>query len=220
MMLHIRQSRWLQCRPPSSITRASRCFGSVSHLTPAEMRLYFEHGEAKASLPPSPVLQKPPAPQFLRPQIHHSQSSTWVGLENNIQGLESGSVLKIVSWSLSWSSLGPAARASVALGHLRGIFGEVQDPLVVMFQDVRRESLQAILENSWVQRNFLLSKVDPPDSLYRNIPGNSFVLKRLDWSDWLRSVHLHPFTFCATAFSIHRSLFYDMGKKSPAKILR
>jgi hypothetical protein len=82
----------------------------------------------------------------------------------------------------------------------------------------RQSELQAILENSWVQRNFLLSNVDPPDSLYRNIPGNSFVLKRLDWSDWLRSVHLHPFTFCATAFSIHRSLFYDMGKKkSPAK---
>jgi hypothetical protein len=112
------------------------------HFMPAELRLCFERLEAKARLPPCPIPQKPPAPRFLRPQIHHPQSSTWVGLENNIQeGLESGSVLKIVSWNISWSSLGPAARASAALGHLRGIFGEVQDPLVVMFQEVRRESL-------------------------------------------------------------------------------
>jgi tyrosyl-DNA phosphodiesterase 2 len=51
-----------------------------------------------------------------------------------------------------------------------------------MFQEVRRESLQIILENSWAQRNFVLSNIDPPESLYANIPGNSFVLKRLDWS--------------------------------------
>jgi hypothetical protein len=50
-----------------------------------------------------------------------------------------------------------------------------------MLQEVCRESLQVIMENSWVQRNFVLSNVDPPESLYTNILGESFILKHLEW---------------------------------------
>jgi tyrosyl-DNA phosphodiesterase 2 len=38
------------------------------------------------------------------------------------------------------------------------------------------------MEYFWVQRNFVLSNVDFPEFFYTNIPGNSFVLKRFDWS--------------------------------------
>lgn len=51
-----------------------------------------------------------------------------------------------------------------------------------MFEEVCRESLQAILESSWVQRNFVLSNSEPPESLYTEIIGDSFVLKQLDWN--------------------------------------
>jgi len=95
--------------------------------------------------------------------------------------LESGSVLKVVSWNIDWSSAGTEARATAALEHLQRLFGEVQDPFVAMFQEVRRESLQVILENPWVQRNFVLSNTKAPESLYTNIPGDSFLFKRLDW---------------------------------------
>ena len=50
-----------------------------------------------------------------------------------------------------------------------------------MLQEVCLESLRAILENFWVQRNFILSEVRPPDSLYIDMPGESFILKRLEW---------------------------------------
>ena len=46
-----------------------------------------------------------------------------------------------------------------------------------MLQEVCLESLQAILENFWVQRNFILSDVRSPDLLYTDIPGESFILK-------------------------------------------
>ena len=65
--------------------------------------------------------------------------------------------------------------------HLKGLFGEVSAPLVIMFQEVRRESLQVILESPWVQRNFVLSNSEPPESAYTDIPGESFVLRQLDW---------------------------------------
>lgn len=138
--------------------------------------------EAKDRLPPRAVPQKPPAPQLLRPQIFHPQPSTWVALENNIgEGLERGEIVKVVSWNILWSKPDPAARTSAALGHLNELFGEVSRPLVVMLQEVRRESLQVILDNAWVQRNFILSDVDPPASLYTDIPGKSFIMRQLDW---------------------------------------
>ncbi|KAK0105032.1 hypothetical protein ONS95_004600 [Cadophora gregata] len=92
-----------------------------------------------------------------------------------------GSVLKVVSWNIDFSSAGIEARATSALEHLQELFGEVKHPFVVMLQEVRRESLQIILENSWVQQNFVLSNTEAPESLYTDIPGDSFIVKRLDW---------------------------------------
>lgn len=163
-------------------TRPSRCISSISHFTQAERDLFFEHLEARDRLPRQPIAQKPPTPQFLRPQIHHPQSSTWIAQKNKIQGgLQRGSVLKLVSWNINWSSPGPATRASAALEHLNTLFGEDPGPLVVMLQEVRHESLQAIMENPWVQQNFVLSNVSPPESHYTYIPGESFILNQLEW---------------------------------------
>jgi hypothetical protein len=165
-------------------TRFSRSISSISHLTDAERRLYFEHLDAKSQLrahyPPRRTSHGPPAPRFLRPQIYDTQSSGWVALENTIQeGLERGRVLKVVSWNIECFGLGQAARAFAALGHLKGLCGEEPGPLVVILQEVRRESLQVIMENSWVQRNLVLSNVGPPESTYTDIAGNSFILRKL-----------------------------------------
>lgn len=97
------------------------------------------------------------------------------------KGLERGSVLKVVSWNIDWSKPEPAVRASAALRHLKGMFGEGSGPLVVMLQEVCCKSLQVILENSWVQQNFVLSNVKPPESLHTDIPGESFIMRKPDW---------------------------------------
>ncbi|KAI4115596.1 MAG: hypothetical protein LQ338_007835 [Usnochroma carphineum] len=161
--------------------RSSRYISSLSHLTPWERRLYVENLEAKARLLPCPISQRLPALRSLRPQIYQPQSSSWDALEGSNQGLERGSVLRIVSWNIDWSRPDPAARASAIIGYLEGLCGEASGPLVVMFQEVCRQSLQVILESSWVQGNFVLSNSEPPESLYTDIPGESFVLKQLDW---------------------------------------
>jgi tyrosyl-DNA phosphodiesterase 2 len=72
-------------------------------------------------------------------------------------------------------------RASAALKHLRNIFGDETKSIVIMFQEVRSKSLRTILEDSWVQQNFILSNVDPPKDIFFDIPDESFTLKLLEW---------------------------------------
>ena len=167
--------------------RFSRPISSISHLTDAELRLYCEHLDAKSRLrahqPPYRISQGPSAPRFLRPQIHDTRSSSWVALERiKVQeGWVRGKLLKVVSWNIECFGPGQAARASAALCHLKGLFGEEPGSLVIMLQEVRYESLEAIMDNSWVQRNFVLSDVEPPESIYTDIAGESFVLRELKW---------------------------------------
>ncbi|MCJ1328810.1 hypothetical protein MMC10_005487 [Thelotrema lepadinum] len=75
----------------------------------------------------------------------------------------------------------PAARASAALEHLRLLFGDTLRRQVIMLQEVLLESLQAILDNPWVQTNFAVSNVCPPNSLCTDVLGETFVMTRVDW---------------------------------------
>ncbi|KAF7511609.1 hypothetical protein GJ744_003772 [Endocarpon pusillum] len=175
-------SRSASCRR-LGFTRLSSYISSISHLTDAESQLYFEHFDAKSRLraqqPPCRISQGRPAPCFVRPQIHDARSSSWVALERTKvqEGLERGKLLKVVSWNIEAFGPGQAARVSAALDHLKGLFGGEPGSLVVMLQEVRRESLQAIMDTSWVQRNFVLYNVKPPESICTDIAGDSFVLR-------------------------------------------
>lgn len=48
----------------------------------------------------------------------------------------------------------------------------------MMLQEVRQELLQVILGHPWVQRNFLVSNVNPPESEHTNIPGEFLQYKK------------------------------------------
>ncbi|KAH8742602.1 hypothetical protein F5883DRAFT_595720 [Diaporthe sp. PMI_573] len=162
-------------------SKTLRHISSVSHLTPHELQLFYKHSESKVGLARDDILQKPPVPCFLQPQVYHSPSA-WIPAEHSShRGLKRGCLLKVVSWNIDCFSPDPAARASAALGELKRLFGDPPGHLVVMFQEVCAESLQAILEDSWVQGNFALSNKRPPNSLYADVPGESFTLRILDW---------------------------------------
>lgn len=119
-------------------------------------------------------------------------------------------MLKIISWNINASTANHGARVTAALEHLQELFGKSQDPIVMMFQEVCDTSLQAILQNPWVQQNFVLSDTRPPESIYTNIPGDSFILRRLDWA-------------AAESFSllmISRNLAIETCFRVPFKTLR
>jgi tyrosyl-DNA phosphodiesterase 2 len=151
-------------------TGSARHISSTSHLTLAESCLFWEHMISKSHLLPKPILQKLPPLHFLQLQIYRPESSGWFALESNHHRYcwSRNSILKVVSWNMDWSSPSPQDRASAALGHLEEHFGTGPGNLIVMLEEVRHESLKAILENAWVQRNFVLTNAVSPNSLYRD----------------------------------------------------
>ncbi|KAI1194797.1 Endonuclease/exonuclease/phosphatase [Nemania serpens] len=120
-------------------------------------------------------------PQVLLPRVYNHDSSTWVAAGHETQALGRGCVLKVVSWNLECFGPDPAARASAALVYLEHTFGKAPTDLVVMLQEICPESLQAILEHAWVQRNFTLSNIDAPAPVIVDIPGPSFTMRETLW---------------------------------------
>lgn len=102
-------------------------------------------------------------PDQIEPSIYHTRSSSWRSVPNVNPELKRGSVLTTASWNLNWSDPDPAARTLAALDHLREICGAEAHSLVVMLQEVSPSSLRAILGYRWVQHNFILSDVKPPE---------------------------------------------------------
>jgi hypothetical protein len=89
--------------------------------------------------------------------------------------------LRLISRNIDPVSLNRAERATAAIDHLRGGFGERSPssppsisstssqpqpqprPLIIMLQGVRGDSLHAILAHGWVQDNFIISGIVTPD---------------------------------------------------------
>ncbi|KAK5989642.1 hypothetical protein PT974_07896 [Cladobotryum mycophilum] len=109
-----------------------------------------------------PFINKRIKPTFLKPQVYDLPSSTWKPFKNSTEILKRNEILKIASWNLFFDPLGLEARTSAALTHLRAMFGQDPQKLVVMFQELRQESLETILNDKWAQQNFVLSDEKAP----------------------------------------------------------
>lgn len=123
---------------------------------------------AKTSTPQSLIGQQT-SPNFLQPHIYNPQSSSWAAFGNEYRTLKRGDILKIASWNLHFSVPDAAARASAAIAYMRTMFGQEPRNLVVMLQELHRESLEVILEDKWAQQNFSLSDTEPPYFHYASI---------------------------------------------------
>jgi hypothetical protein len=120
--------------------------------------------------------------------------------------------MKIVSWNLQWDTTDPARRMTSALDHLQELFGTAPDSLVVMVQEIRLESLNALLENSWVQRDFNLTDSTPPCSIYDYVQGDSFVQETvLEGNTLLHPDNVTKITQDTRLFP--RALRYPHGKR-------
>lgn len=164
---------------PICIPTTQRYF-SLDHLTQEQLQLDYEHTSRKAkpsSDLPKPIVQEKIEPQVLSPHVYCQKLSSWVATDDGSQGLDRGSSLKVVSWNLQFDALDPAARASAAVTYLSNTFGEESDHLVIMLQEVNQQSLQAILDHAWVQRNFLLSNIEPPKTIIKDISDESSVFE-------------------------------------------
>ena len=80
--------------------------------------------------------------------------------------LDQGRLLKVVSWNIDFMAPGPAERASAAMAYLKEVFGDPPLPVVIMLQETHWQSLTAILADSWIRKNFVLSNIDAPQSYF------------------------------------------------------
>ena len=147
----------------------------------AQWELYRRYRESKPLPTPERIQQKLPNLQLLQPHTYRPSSKKWEVLgKANDKCLERGGILRVVSWNIYMNRFWVEERASAALKHLRNIFGDETKSIVIMFQAVRNESLRTILEDSWVQQNFILSNIGPPKDIFFDIPDESFTLKLLE----------------------------------------
>ena len=73
-------------------------------------------------------------------------------------------------------------RAFSAMTHLKDVFGDPPPPSVIMLQEVHSDSLAAILEHSWIKKNFATSNVDAPERYFTLI----MVSQHLQAESWFR----------------------------------
>jgi tyrosyl-DNA phosphodiesterase 2 len=154
-------------------------------IPPLGLNLHGEQSElhqrymvSKARRTPQPIQQGPPKLYSLQPRSYRTSSKKWEVLEKPIdKRLERGSVLKVVSWNIDMQQYWVEERTSAALKYLRDTFGVKTHSLVIMFQEVCTESLRIITENPWVQENFMLSNIHPPQDIFSENPDKSVTLK-------------------------------------------
>ncbi|KAL8670080.1 MAG: hypothetical protein Q9168_005365 [Polycauliona sp. 1 TL-2023] len=124
-----------------------------------------------------PVLQKSFSIVHLEPSVYDATTSSWTAHRKpNRTATQLGDLLQLVSWNMNIVTPAAAARMSAALEELRAHFTARPAKLVVMFQEIRDDTLHAIMANPWVRTNFVLSnrEVLPSSSTYA--VGKSFVM--------------------------------------------
>jgi len=115
-----------------------------------------------------PLAENFPGSRIFNPHHYSARTNDWLPF-GDVQGqgvLDQGSLLRIVSWNIDFMALGRAERTSVAIDHLEETFGDPPSPLVIMLQEVHIESLKAILDHSWIKRNFVLSDATAPQRYF------------------------------------------------------
>ncbi|KAL8690152.1 MAG: hypothetical protein Q9218_004335 [Villophora microphyllina] len=99
------------------------------------------------------------------------------------RNLASEETLKVISWNINSRAPGRAKRTSAALDHLKALFETYPHPsMVVMLQEVHKDSLPVILAKPWVQDNFVISELENA----QEISNFMMISKHLRYRSWSR----------------------------------
>ena len=166
----------------SAVFRRIVCQGfshSASTLTGSEWISYNNKLLSSVPLP-----HNSPDPRILNPHKYVSSALGWYPLRSSFgkTTFEVASLLRIVSWNLDFMAPGRRNRAAAAMTHLEDLFGDPPPPIVVMLQEVHRDSLLTILAYPWVKKNFAVSDVEGPEIYFTLI----MVSNHLEVENWLR----------------------------------
>ncbi|KAI9691891.1 MAG: hypothetical protein M1822_007964 [Bathelium mastoideum] len=115
---------------------------------------------------PKPNQQGLPNLQSLQPRVYRPDLKTWdVSQGASQQCLERGCALRIVSWNIG-SGFWATERTTAAMRYLKNNLGNETKSTVIMLQDFIHKSVQAILNDRWVQQNFTVTNVDDAQGMF------------------------------------------------------
>ena len=140
-----------------------RLTSSVSNITDMKWSSYN-----CSSMSAVPLPRNSSAPQILKPYLYSPWSFSWHPFRNSPGrgSLDPGRLLRIISWNIDFMAPDRRKRALSAMTHLKNMFGDPPPPSVIMLQEVHSDSLLAILEHSWIKKNFAISNVDAPERYF------------------------------------------------------
>lgn len=115
----------------------------------------------------------------LHPKYFHPEKGAWkhVSRRKIEEQKHHPSSIKVVTWNIDFQSAYVEERLEAVLRHLETtVFkcpsGEAPEPCCIMLQEVHRDVLPCILEDSWVRDHFVVTPVNNdkwPDPVYGNV---------------------------------------------------
>ena len=137
-----------------------------------------------SSMSAVPLPKDSPAPRILNPHNYLPRRFSWrpSRCSPGSGSLDPGRLLRIISWNIDFMAPDRRKRALSAMTHLKDVFGDPPPPSVIMLQEVHSDSLAAILEHSWIKKNFAISNVDAPERYFTII----LVSHHLQAESWFR----------------------------------
>ena len=133
---NIAQSRVQRWSIPDSGTPFSASHRSFGYSRPNSTALDWNCN----LMPNIPLPNNCLAPQPLIPSIYVPTKSSWRPFKSVFKSVSEqgvfcqGGLLRVVSWNIYFMGPGRASRASAAMTHLKEVFGDPPQPLVIMLQ--------------------------------------------------------------------------------------
>lgn len=118
-------------------------------------------------------------PLAITPHVYNPKLSSWTPVvHGKLQPLARGTAVELVSWSMGVHNHAGAVvpHAAAVIQHLRRHFGNNPKHVVIMLQHVTHASLEIIMTDRWVQKNFLLSHLDSTKANYLSLTMTSKAL--------------------------------------------
>lgn len=153
------------------------------YMGPEHLSLHSDFCMRRSSRPQPQIQQENPKPYDIRFNGFDSPSSRSTARKmEGSRPLERGAEIKVITWNLEAFTPGSKVRATAAIDHLMEEIGGLPTRTIIALQEVREQSLSAMLESNWVKRNFKVSNVSPQEDVQDDVVGDSFIMKNLAWS--------------------------------------
>ncbi|KAF2664707.1 hypothetical protein BT63DRAFT_96550 [Microthyrium microscopicum] len=167
-----------------ALSRLPTCPAPKTNIVHAQWDLYSQHRRRLVNLfardkwPEISVKH----PQVLRPYVFDPKVDKWEHIaKTHGKPLHRGKVVRVYSYNRFAHSWG-VERMSALLDYLKTKVGPDPNASVIMLQEVQDSTYNVLMNHPWVKEHYVLSNISKPESVYTDIPDESFTVKLEEWT--------------------------------------